>query len=106
MVAILTVITLAQVFVDAYWNSRQQSFAQHLISMMTSWAVVCDVWFMDQQVRVVMRGAAVFACFDAAFLCGWNCRAELSFCCVSSCMLFCSVRCLDYQYFCMHYPCK
>jgi nucleoside diphosphate kinase len=37
--------------VDAYWNSRAQSFAQHLFSMMTSWAVVCDVWFMDQQVR-------------------------------------------------------
>ena len=41
---------------DAYWNSRQQSFAQHLISMMTSWAVVCDVWFMDQQVRGVGVG--------------------------------------------------
>jgi glycerol-3-phosphate O-acyltransferase 3/4 len=39
-----------QVFVDAYWNSRAQTFAQHLFSMMTSWAVVCDVWFMDQQV--------------------------------------------------------
>ena len=39
-----------KVFVDGYWNSRQQSFAQHLFTMMTSWAVVCDVWFMDQQV--------------------------------------------------------
>jgi hypothetical protein len=24
-----------QVFVDAYWNSREQSFAQHLITIMT-----------------------------------------------------------------------
>ena len=29
------------IFVDAYWNSREQSFAQHLLRLMTSWAVVC-----------------------------------------------------------------
>lgn len=34
---------------DAYWNSREQSFLQHLIRLMTSWAVVADVWFLDQQ---------------------------------------------------------
>ena len=44
-----------KVFVDAYWNSRQQSFAQHLFGMMTSWAVVCDVWFLDQQVSCRRR---------------------------------------------------
>ncbi|RYG52895.1 hypothetical protein EON67_00095 [archaeon] len=38
-----------QVFVDAFWNSREQTFGQHLIRLMTSWAVVCDVWFMDPQ---------------------------------------------------------
>jgi glycerol-3-phosphate O-acyltransferase 3/4 len=38
-----------KVFVDAYWNSRQQSFAQHLFSLMTSWAVVADIWFLDPQ---------------------------------------------------------
>jgi nucleoside diphosphate kinase len=48
-----------QVFVDAYWNSREQSFLQHLIRLMTSWAVVADVWFLDQQtirVRGVLWG--------------------------------------------------
>lgn len=35
-----------KVFVDGYWNSREQSFAQHLFRLMTSWAVVCDVWFL------------------------------------------------------------
>ena len=40
-----------KIFVDAYWNSRKQSFAQHLFSLMTSWAVVCDVYYMDPQYR-------------------------------------------------------
>lgn len=34
---------------DGYWNSREQSFAQHLFRLMTSWAVVADIWFLDQQ---------------------------------------------------------
>jgi glycerol-3-phosphate O-acyltransferase 3/4 len=38
-----------KVFVDGYWNSREQSFAQHLFRLMTSWAVVADIWFMDTQ---------------------------------------------------------
>eukprot|EP00455_Lapot_gusevi_P026456 TRINITY_DN2790_c0_g1_i5.p1 TRINITY_DN2790_c0_g1~~TRINITY_DN2790_c0_g1_i5.p1 ORF type:complete len:427 (+),score=161.31 TRINITY_DN2790_c0_g1_i5:32-1282(+) len=38
-----------KIFVDAFWNSREQSFGQHLISLMTSWAVVCDVWYLEPQ---------------------------------------------------------
>jgi glycerol-3-phosphate O-acyltransferase 3/4 len=44
-------IKYQKIFVDGYWNSREQSFLQHLIRLMTSWAVVVDVWFMDQQTR-------------------------------------------------------
>lgn len=36
-----------KVFVDGYWNSRAQSFGSYLFSLMTSWAVICDVWYMD-----------------------------------------------------------
>ncbi|ESW30905.1 hypothetical protein PHAVU_002G192000 [Phaseolus vulgaris] len=36
-------------FVDAFWNSRQQSFTTHLLQLMTSWAVVCDVWYLEPQ---------------------------------------------------------
>jgi glycerol-3-phosphate O-acyltransferase 3/4 len=32
-----------KIFVDAFWNSRRQSFTQHLMKLMSSWAVVCDV---------------------------------------------------------------
>ena len=37
------------VFVDAFWNSRTHSFAQHLLRLMTSWAVVCDVYYLEPQ---------------------------------------------------------
>jgi glycerol-3-phosphate O-acyltransferase 3/4 len=34
-----------KLFVDAFWNSRQQTIWHHLFNLMTSWAVVCDVWY-------------------------------------------------------------
>ncbi|KAG5526887.1 hypothetical protein RHGRI_032970 [Rhododendron griersonianum] len=38
-----------KIFVDAFWNSRKQSFTRHLLQLMTSWAVVCDVWYLEPQ---------------------------------------------------------
>ncbi|KAK8617767.1 hypothetical protein V6N13_080673 [Hibiscus sabdariffa] len=38
-----------KIFVDAFWNSRKQSFTVHLLQLMTSWAVVCDVWYLEPQ---------------------------------------------------------
>ncbi|CAG9466666.1 unnamed protein product [Pedinophyceae sp. YPF-701] len=38
-----------KIFVDAFWNSRRQSFTNHLYALMTSWAVVCDVYFLEPQ---------------------------------------------------------
>ncbi|KAK4477267.1 hypothetical protein RD792_016481 [Penstemon davidsonii] len=38
-----------KIFVDAFWNSRKQSFTTHLLQLMTSWAVVCDVWYLEPQ---------------------------------------------------------
>eukprot|EP00245_Coleochaete_scutata_P012610 TRINITY_DN4912_c0_g1_i1.p1 TRINITY_DN4912_c0_g1~~TRINITY_DN4912_c0_g1_i1.p1 ORF type:complete len:467 (+),score=85.52 TRINITY_DN4912_c0_g1_i1:239-1639(+) len=38
-----------KIFVDAFWNSRKQSFSNHLLRLMTSWAVVCDVWYLEPQ---------------------------------------------------------
>ena len=37
------------IFVDAFWNSRRQSFSRHLCTLMSSWAVVADVWYMEPQ---------------------------------------------------------
>jgi len=36
-------------FVNAFWNSRKQSFIRHLFNLITSWAVVCDVWYLEPQ---------------------------------------------------------
>ncbi|MCO5597837.1 hypothetical protein L7F22_051921 [Adiantum nelumboides] len=38
-----------KIFVDAFWNSKKQSFTMHLVQLMCSWAVVCDVWYMEPQ---------------------------------------------------------
>jgi hypothetical protein len=38
-----------KIFVDGFWNSRKQSFTQHLLKLMSSWAVVCDVYFLEPQ---------------------------------------------------------
>ncbi|CAA7024999.1 unnamed protein product [Microthlaspi erraticum] len=38
-----------KIFVDAFWNSRKQSFTMHLLQLMTSWAVVCEVWYLEPQ---------------------------------------------------------
>ena len=38
-----------KIFVDAFWNSRAQSFPMHLLTLMCSWAVVCDVWYLAPQ---------------------------------------------------------
>ncbi|XP_068910740.1 glycerol-3-phosphate acyltransferase 3 isoform X1 [Tenebrio molitor] len=33
-------------FGDAFWNSSKYSMMQYLYMMMTSWAIVCDVWYL------------------------------------------------------------
>ena len=40
-----------KIFVDAFWHSGQQSFPMHLFSLMTSWAVVADVHYLEPQYR-------------------------------------------------------
>ena len=39
-----------RIFCDAFWNSRKQSFVRHIYNLMTSWALVADVWYLDPQV--------------------------------------------------------
>jgi len=38
-----------KIFVDAFWNSKKQSFVRHIIRIMTSWALVCDVRYLPGQ---------------------------------------------------------
>lgn len=50
-----------KIFVDGYWNSRQISFAGHLLRLMTSWCVVCDVWYLDPVSRLEGESTVDFA---------------------------------------------
>jgi len=42
-------LSSSKLFSDPFWNSRQQSFLRHLFRLLTSWAVVCDVWYLEPQ---------------------------------------------------------
>uniref|UniRef100_UPI00358E854C glycerol-3-phosphate acyltransferase 3-like isoform X1 n=1 Tax=Myxine glutinosa TaxID=7769 RepID=UPI00358E854C len=45
-------------FGDAFWNSSQYGIVTYLLRMMSSWAIVCDVWYLPpvtNQVRAVVR---------------------------------------------------
>lgn len=50
-----------KIFVDAFWNSKRQSFSSHLAKIMRSWALVADVWFLEPQTRQPNETADKFA---------------------------------------------
>eukprot|EP00727_Mastigamoeba_balamuthi_P002579 m51a1_g12318 putative lysophosphatidic acid acyltransferase (419) ;mRNA; r:416095-417781 len=50
-----------KIFCDMYWNSKEQSFARHVFNLLTSWAVVCDVWYLEPQHRLPGEDPADFA---------------------------------------------
>lgn len=53
-------------FGDAFWNSSKYNMVSYLLRIMTSWAIVCDVWYMPPMTReVLLRPCPVF---DALYL--------------------------------------
>lgn len=53
---------------DPFWY--QDSFGAYLFSMMTSWAIVCDVWYLPPMRRGETESAAAFASrLGASLLC-------------------------------------
>lgn len=48
-------------FGDAFWNSSRYSMMQYLYLMMTSWAIVCDVWYLPPMYRREDESAIDFA---------------------------------------------
>uniref|UniRef100_A0A1A9W2I1 Phospholipid/glycerol acyltransferase domain-containing protein n=1 Tax=Glossina brevipalpis TaxID=37001 RepID=A0A1A9W2I1_9MUSC len=48
-------------FGDAFWNSSRYSMLQYLYMMMTSWAIVCDVWYLPPMYRESQESAIDFA---------------------------------------------
>jgi len=41
-------------FVDAYWISRERPFHWHLFDIMTSWAMVAEVHFLEPQKKKIL----------------------------------------------------
>lgn len=48
-------------FGDPFWDSSRYSMLQYLFNMMTSWAIVCDVWYLPQMKREVGESGLEFA---------------------------------------------
>ncbi|VDM98872.1 unnamed protein product [Thelazia callipaeda] len=36
---------------DVFWNSSEQSYGEYLFCLMTSWAIMCDVWYLPPMSR-------------------------------------------------------
>jgi glycerol-3-phosphate O-acyltransferase 3/4 len=50
-----------KLFSDPFWNSRKHSFLRHLFRLLTGWAVVCDVWYLEPQTQREGESALEFA---------------------------------------------
>ena len=50
-----------KIFVDAFWNSRKESFTAHLGQLMTAWALVADVYFLEPQTKLPNETTIEFA---------------------------------------------
>jgi len=48
-------------FGDAFWNSSQHGMLHHIFLMMTSWAIVADVWYLPPMHRLEGENAVNFA---------------------------------------------
>ncbi|PKK28838.1 glycerol-3-phosphate acyltransferase 3 [Columba livia] len=48
-------------FGDAFWNSTKHSFVTFVFNVMTSWAIVCNVWYLPPMVKEEGEDAVHFA---------------------------------------------
>uniref|UniRef100_A0A672RKB3 Phospholipid/glycerol acyltransferase domain-containing protein n=1 Tax=Sinocyclocheilus grahami TaxID=75366 RepID=A0A672RKB3_SINGR len=48
-------------FGDAFWNSAKYNIVSYLLRMMTSWAIVCNVWYLPPMTRQDGEDAVQFA---------------------------------------------
>ncbi|KAG7321076.1 hypothetical protein KOW79_015491 [Hemibagrus wyckioides] len=48
-------------FGDAFWNSAKYNMVSYLLRMMTSWAIVCNVWYLPPMTRQEGEDAVHFA---------------------------------------------
>uniref|UniRef100_A0A914KXJ9 Phospholipid/glycerol acyltransferase domain-containing protein n=1 Tax=Meloidogyne incognita TaxID=6306 RepID=A0A914KXJ9_MELIC len=46
---------------DPFWNSHRQGYLSYLLGMMTSWALICDVWYLPPMHRLEGETSISFA---------------------------------------------
>lgn len=56
-------------FGDAFWNSSKYGMVTYLLRMMTSWAIVCSVWYLPPMTREV--GASSYQRFSFSYMWPW-----------------------------------
>lgn len=49
------------IFGDAFWNSSRNGYFTYLMMMMTSWAIVCEVWYLKPMHRKENESSIDFA---------------------------------------------
>ncbi|XP_074602710.1 glycerol-3-phosphate acyltransferase 3-like [Brevipalpus obovatus] len=50
-----------QIFGDPFWDSSRYGYFTYILRMMTSWAIVCDVYYMQPMTRMENESAVDFA---------------------------------------------
>ncbi|KAI1725728.1 acyltransferase domain-containing protein [Ditylenchus destructor] len=48
-------------FGDAFWNSSEQSWVGYMMQMITSWAIICHVWYLPPMEKMENEDAIDFA---------------------------------------------
>uniref|UniRef100_A0A1I8A0C5 PlsC domain-containing protein n=1 Tax=Steinernema glaseri TaxID=37863 RepID=A0A1I8A0C5_9BILA len=48
-------------FGDAFWNSSEQGWLEYIMRMMTSWAIICNVWYLPPMEKMEGEDAIDFA---------------------------------------------
>ena len=48
-------------FADPFWNSSKQTLSKHLVMILTSWALVVDIWYLPPMTMEPGEDAVHFA---------------------------------------------
>jgi len=56
-------------FSDAFWDSKSEGFLQYLFRLMTSWALVCDVYFLPPETKQPEETPEAFAARVKRLIC-------------------------------------
>ncbi|VDN58699.1 unnamed protein product [Dracunculus medinensis] len=48
-------------FGDAFWNSSEQNWLEYVFRTLTSWAIICDVWYLKPMHKLANENAVSFA---------------------------------------------